>query len=59
MVWGCFSVNGTGNIQIIKSLMNVVKYKDILGSNVQESVPNHHMNELFNKTTIPSTYLNL
>ena len=38
MVSECFSENGTGNIQIMESRMNVEKLQDIFHFNLKESV---------------------
>ena len=38
MVWGCFSGNGTGCLQIIKGRMNGAMYRDILSENLIRSV---------------------
>ena len=32
MIWGCFSANGVGGLEIIERKMNTVKYDDILSS---------------------------
>ena len=38
MVWGCFSGNGTGCLQIIKGRRNVPMYRDILSEYLIRSV---------------------
>ena len=38
MIWGCFSVNGVGTLEIIDGRMDKVKYRQILEDNLQKSV---------------------
>ena len=37
MLWGCFSVAGTGRLVRIQRMMNGVKYREILGENLLQS----------------------
>ena len=38
MMWGCFSVAGTGNLNRVPDIMDSQKYQDILKRNVMPSV---------------------
>ena len=38
MLWGCFSSRGVGTLHKIDGIMNAVMYRDILESNLDESV---------------------
>ena len=38
MVWGCFSANGIGKIQVIDGRMNAVMYQNILDKNYDAAV---------------------
>ena len=49
MIWGCFSVLGVENIEIIEGRMNGAYYRNILERNLRQST---HSLEFFNKTTI-------
>ena len=37
MLWGCFSVAGTGRLVRIKAKMNEAKYREILDENLLQS----------------------
>ena len=61
MVWGCFSANGIGNVQIIEGKKNVWKYQDVWNSHFQEYVTKLEVSSeyIFNKATVPSTQQSL
>ncbi|KAF2347741.1 hypothetical protein FHG87_021502 [Trinorchestia longiramus] len=60
MIWGCFSSNGTGELEIVKGNMNGQMYSDILKKifgNLQFCL-NMATTLCFKKTMIPNTPLN-
>lgn len=40
MMWGCFSVAGTGNLERVSGIMDTQKYKDILRRNAMPMLGN-------------------
>ncbi|ORD95241.1 TCB1 [Hepatospora eriocheir] len=47
MLWGCFSYNGVGKIEIVKGNMTVMSYTQILNRNLLSSVKKLNMDDVF------------
>ena len=48
MLWGCFSVAGTGRLVMIEGKMNRAKYREILDENLLESAQDLRLGQRFN-----------
>ena len=47
MLWGCFSVAGTGRLVRIEGKMNGAKYREILDENLLQSSQDHRLGQRF------------
>ncbi len=47
MLWGCFSVAGTGRLVAIEGKMNAAKYRDILDENLLQSAQDLRLGRRF------------
>jgi hypothetical protein len=47
MLWGCFSVAGTGRLVRIEETMNGVKYREILDENLPQSTQDLRLGRRF------------
>lgn len=55
MIWGCFSYNGVGEMEVIDGRMNLVKHKQIISSNLSKIAKCLELdrNYVFHKDNVP------